>query len=410
MSDDPLKPKPDTSKSAAKKSPSKRSAQIRAAKQKLAGERKKGSQNPIVEDATYGELRENNRVVMRHQIALNLDSFRAAPENFQARPERSYPELKPVASPFLSIIVPTLNGMTWLPTLMDALSRQTFRDFEVIVVDDGSSDHTVGFLEENYPAVRVIVNRQNQGFVVSCNTGAAAARGKIIVFLNNDTEPETTWAEELARAICSHPQSGIFASKLLLFDERDKLHSAGDIMGLDGIPRNRGVWQVDNGQFDHNAAIFGGCGGAVAYRRELWTALGGFDEQFWMYIEDADFAFRAQLLGWEATFVPSARVYHHLSATGGGVLASYYVGRNTIWLIAKNMPRTLLWRNFPRIIAAQLAIAVDALRHWRGEAARARLRGQIAGVLGLPAILRKRAKIQPLRIVDDFELARKLTR
>jgi GT2 family glycosyltransferase len=212
----------------------------------------------------------------------------------------------------------------------------------------------------------------------------------------------------LARAVCTQPTSGIFASKMLLFDEREKIHSAGDNMGLDGIPRNRGVWQVDRGQFDQESSVFGGCGGAVAYRRELWTALGGFDEEFWMYVEDADFAFRAQLLGWDATFVPSARVYHHLSATGGGVLASYYVGRNTIWLIAKNMPRTLLWRNLIRIVLAQLLISVDALRAWRGEAARARLRGQVAGVLGLPHILRKRATIQPRRIRDDFELARRM--
>lgn len=410
MSDDLLKPKPDSSKSAAKKSASERAAQIRAAKDKLAGERSGSGQNPIVEDETYGELRENNRVVMRHQIALNLDSFRAAPEDFQLRPTREYPPLQEIASPFLSIIVPTYNGMRWLPVLMEALNRQSFRDFEVIVVDDGSVDETVAYLEQKYPAVRVVTNRQNQGFVASCNTGADIARGKVIVFLNNDTEPDEGWAEALTLAICANPDAGIFASKLLLFDERDTLHSAGDQIGLDGVPRNRGVWQKDAGQFDQALDVFGGCGGAVAYRRELWSALGGFDEQFWMYIEDADFAFRAQLLGWAAKFVPDARVYHHLSATGGGTLASYYVGRNTIWMIAKNMPRTLLWRNFPRILAAQLSTAVDALRNWRGEAARARLRGQIAGVLGLPTVLRKRAVIQPRRIVDDFELARKMQR
>jgi GT2 family glycosyltransferase len=129
-----------------------------------------------------------------------------------------------------------------------------------------------------------------------------------------------------------------------------------------------------------------------------------------MYLEDADFAFRAQLLGADALFVPGARVYHHLSATGGGELASYFVGRNTIWLIAKNMPRTLLWRNLPRILVAQFGIALDALRNWRGAAARARLRGQVAGLIGLPGVLRKRATIQPRRIVDDLELARKMER
>lgn len=408
MSDDDLKPKPDTSKSARKKSASERSAQIRAAKAKLAGERSGVGQNPIVEDATYGELRDDNRVVMRHQIALNLDAFRAAPEDFQARPTRTYRELTPVSSPFFSIIIPTYNGMRWLPTLMEALAGQTFRDFEVIVVDDGSHDQTVAFLEDHYPAVRVVVNRQNQGFVASCNTGADVARGRMIVFLNNDTEPEAEWAAELARGVCANPNAGIFACKLLLFERRNTLHSAGDMQGLDGVPRNRGVWEEDNGQFDNDLAVFGGCGGAVAYRRELWKALGGFDDAFWMYLEDADFAFRAQLLGWESRFVPAARVYHHLSATGGGVLASYYVGRNTIWMIAKNMPRTLLWRNFLPVVARQCSIAMSALMNFSGKEARARLRGQIAGVLGLPAILRKRATIQRRRILDDFELARKL--
>lgn len=410
MSDDLLKPKPDASKSARKKSPSKRSAQVRAAKEKLEGERKGSGQNPLVDDATYGELRENNRVVMRHQIALNLDSFRAAVEDFQARPARTYPALTAVASPFFSVIVPTLNGMRWLPTLMEALAKQTFGDFEVIVVDDGSHDNSVMWLEEHYPAVRVIVNRTNQGFAVACNTGAAVARGRVLVFLNNDTEPAPEWAEELALAVCQHPEVGMYACKMLLFDKRDTLHSAGDVIGLDGIPRNRGVWQIDDGQFDGQTSVFAGCGGAVAYRRDLWSALGGFDEEFWMYLEDVDFAFRAQLLGVEAIFVPGARVYHHLSATAGGVLGSYYVGRNTIWTIAKNMPRTLLWRNLPKIVGAQLSIARDALLNWRGAAARARLRGQIAGLLGLPSILRKRATIQPRRIVDDFELARKMQR
>jgi GT2 family glycosyltransferase len=410
MSDDPFRPKPDTSKSERKKSPSKRKAQVNAAKEKLQGERNGGGQNPLVEDATYGELRENERVVMRHQIALNLDTFRAAPDDFQLRPTRSYPPLKPTLAPFFSIVIPTLNGMKWLPALMAALERQTFRDFEVIIVDDGSQDDSVKWLEENYPSARVIVNRDNQGFAISCNTGAAAARGKVILMLNNDTEPDEAWAEALAKSVCSKPQAGIFASKLLLFDERDKLHSAGDSLGLDGIPHNRGVWQRDNGQFDHQRQVFSACGGAAAYRRDLWKALAGFDEEFWMYLEDVDFAFRAQLLGWETEYVPEAKVYHHISATGGGAIASYYSARNTIWMITKNMPRTLLWRNFFPILNAQIRIAVEALKNWRGAAARARLAGQIAGILSLPQMLRKRATIQPRRILDDFELARRMDR
>ena len=385
-----------------------RKAQQEQARARVAGERRGVNANPIVGDAVYGELRDENRVVMRHQIALNIETFRAAPAEFSARPERTYPPLRPTMSPFLSVIIPNYNGMRFLPALMTALEQQRFRDFEVIVVDDASRDGSVAWLEEHAPHVRLVVNRANQGFVASCNSGADVARGRVLVFLNNDTEPDAGWTEALARAVCTAPRAGILAGKLLLHDRRDTLHSAGDALGRDGIPRNRGVWETDHGQYDGQAGIFGGCGGAVAYRRELWQALGGFDESFWMYLEDADFAFRAQLLGWDTVFVPEARVYHHLSATGGGALASYYVGRNTIWLIAKNMPRSLLLRNLPRIVAAQARIALEALAAWRGEAARARLRGQVAGLLGIGQALGKRRVIQPRRVRDDRELAQRL--
>lgn len=371
---------------------------------------KRGHANPIVADETYGGLREADRVVMRHQIALNLDSFRAAPDDFQPRSAAGFPPLQDSATPFLSVIVPNYNGEKFLPTLLGALARQRFTDFETIVVDDASSDDSVAWLEANYPAARVIVNRHNRGFVASCNLAASAARGRILVFLNNDTEPEAGWTEALALAVCAHPEAAIFASKLLLFDRRDVLHSAGDELGRDGVPRNRGVWQRDTGQYDGNPQVFGGCGGAVAYRRDLWETLGGFDETFWMYLEDADFAFRAQLLGAEARFVPQARVYHHLSATGGGALSSYYVGRNTIWMIVKNMPRRMLVRQLPAIVGRQLQIAWEALRSWRGEAARARLRGQLAGVAGIGTALAQRRAIQPRRVRDDRVLAARLSK
>jgi GT2 family glycosyltransferase len=116
-----------------------------------------------------------------------------------------------------------------------------------------------------------------------------------------------------------------------------------------------------------------------------------------MYLEDVDLAWRLQLLGWEARFAPAARLYHHLSATGGGVLASYYTGRNTITVIAKDMPGPLLRRHFGRILAAQWRVTRDALAAWRGEAARARLRGQFAGVLRLPRALVWRREVQSRR-------------
>jgi GT2 family glycosyltransferase len=408
MSDE-LKPQPDSTKSAQRKSVETRTAQVQQAKEKLTAADSEGrNRNPITLDDTYSGLREDNRVVMRNTIALNLDNFRAAPEGFTARPARTYPPLRKVAAPFASVIVPNYNGVRYLPVVLDALRGQRFHDFEVIVVDDASTDASVSLLASHYADVRVIENRTNAGFVQACNTGAAAARGRMLVLLNSDTEPAPTWLAELVKAFVANPQAAMVTSKLLLFDRRDTLHTAGDLLGVDGIPRNRGVWEVDQGQYDAAPVVFSGCGGATAYRREVWQALGGFDEAFWMYLEDVDFGFRARLAGWEAIFAPAARVYHHLSASGGDVLASYYVGRNTIWLIAKNMPRSLLRRNALAIVRGQLAVTLDALRNWRGEAAQARLRGQLAGLLELPQQLQKRRAIQPRRQVEDEELAKLL--
>jgi GT2 family glycosyltransferase len=367
-----------------------------------------GNVNPIVLDETYHGLREENRVVMRRTIAINLDNFRAAPDNFDPRPQRTYPTLPEVAAPFFSVVVPTYNGLRHMPGVLDALARQAFTDFEVIVVDDASTDATAQWVADHHPGVRLIVNRRNLGFAASCNTGAAAARGRYIVMLNNDTEPDPAWLAELGRTIVAHPDAAVIASKLLLYDRRDTLHTAGDTLGRDGIPHNRGVWEQDRGQYDAAGEVFSGCGGASAYRKEVWTALGGFDEDFWMYLEDVDLSFRARLLGGKVVFAPAARVYHRLSQSGGDTLASYYVGRNTIWLIAKNMPRTLLLRNAAQIASSQLRIALDALRNWRGGAAQARLRGQWAGLTGLPQQLAKRRVIQPRRQLEDAELARLL--
>jgi GT2 family glycosyltransferase len=321
--------------------------------------------------------------------------------------------LQPVRPPFFSVIIPNFNGRRHLETLFDALAAQNFGDFEVIFADDGSSDESVAFVEANYANrmnLRLLVNRQNLGFVPNVNAAADAAHGRVLVLLNNDTEPEREWLAELALAVCENPHAAMVASKLLLFDKRDILHTAGDLLGSDGIPVNRGAWEKDNGQYDTRTEIFGGCGGAVAIRKEVWQALGGFDEAFWMYMEDMDFAFRAQLSGWKAVFAPRARVYHKVSSSGGDELASFYVGRNTLWIVAKNMPGALLLRHLPQIVAGQCRIALDALRNWRGQAARNRLRGQLAGILTLPSQLRKRRLIQQRRWTQDDEITERLTR
>ncbi len=409
-----FKSKPDPTKSESVKSALKRQAQVQKGKRKLAeaarAENPAPRANPIVADETYGGLREDNRVVMRHTIALNIADFKASSTDFEVRPVKFYAPLREVAAPFFSVVIPNFNGERYLPTCLAALRRQTFTDFEVIVADDASTDGAVELVERDFPEVRLVLNRQNQGFAVTCNTGAAASNGRFVVLLNNDTEPDEKWLEELAKVIVANPNAAAVASKLLLFDRRNTLHTAGDALGIDGVARNLGVWQRDIGQFDAGTQIFSACGGASAYRREVWDALGGFDEEFRMYLEDVDWGFRAHLAGYESVFAPEAKVYHHVSASGGDLQSSYYVGRNSIWMIAKDMPTGLLLKNLGSIIVAQLMVALAALGSIRGAAARARLRGQWDGIRGLRAQLAKRQLIQRNRVSTDAEISRLLVR
>lgn len=299
--------------------------------------------------------------------------------------------------PLLSVIIPNWNGVRHLPICLGSLRRQTYPCLEVILVDNASTDESVALVQRDYPEVIVVQLGGNLGLTGGINQGIQVARGEIIAPLNNDTEVIPGWAEALVTALLDHPEAGMAASKMLLFHRRDTLHSAGDAYGLDGIPVNRGVWQKDEGQFDDDEYIWGGCGGAVAYRRAMLDDIGLLDEDLFMYCEDVDLNWRAQLAGYKCVFAPRAVVYHHLSATGGGEIASFYTGRNTLWVLAKNYPRELLRHHWRAIVRAQLRITRDALKAWRGAAARARLRGQLAGLLGLPRWLRKRRAVQARR-------------
>jgi GT2 family glycosyltransferase len=314
-----------------------------------------------------------------------------------------------MSSPLLSIIIPHYNGAHHLPPCFNALRAQTYPHLEIILADNGSTDESLALTRRDFPEVKIIELGQNLGFAGAINRGIEQAEGEIIVPLNNDTEVASGWAEALVDALQNYPDAGIVASKMLLFDRRDTLHSAGDGFGTDGIPINRGVWQKDEGQFDHDTYIFGGCGGAVAYRRKMLEDIGLFDEDLFMYLEDVDLNWRAQLAGYRAVFAPKAVVYHRLSASGGGVIASFYTGRNTIFVLAKDLPGSIFRRHWQTIIRAQLKIALEALRAWRGEAARARLRGQLAGLWGLPKWLAKRNAVKQKKRVDDTYLESLLT-
>jgi GT2 family glycosyltransferase len=310
----------------------------------------------------------------------------------------------------VSVIIPNWNGMEHLPTCLDSLRRQTLREAEVVVVDNGSTDGSLQLLDRRYTEVNLLALGENRGFAGACNAGIRAARGTFIVLLNNDTEVDAAWLEEVLAAFERHPQAGTVASKMLLFDRRNRIHTAGDFYRVDGLPGNRGVWERDEGQYDEEEYVFGACGGSAAYRRSMLEQVGLLDEDFFFSCEDVDLAWRAQLAGWRCIYAPRAVVYHKLSATGGGKTASFYHGRNAIYLLIKDYPGDLWRAHWRDIFARQFHIAGEAIKAWRGAAARARLRGQLAGLLlGIPRMLPKRRAVQRTRVVNRANLERILT-
>jgi GT2 family glycosyltransferase len=316
------------------------------------------------------------------------------------------PEARP---PLVSIIIPHWNAAHHLPTCLGSLRRQTYPHVEVIVADNGSTDGSLELLAGDYPDVKVLPLGENRGFAGACNAGMGEVQGEIVILLNNDTQADPRWVEEVIAAFQRHPEAGLVASKMLLFDQRDTFHTAGDFYRLNGIPGNRGVWQEDAGQYEREEHVFSACGGSAAYRKVTLEQVGLLDEDFFYSCEDLDLAWRAQLAGWQCIYAPRAIVYHRLSATGGGVTASFYDGRNFIYLLAKDYPGDLWRTHWQAILRAQWRITAEALRAWRGEAARARLRGQLAGLLGIPKMLRKRRAVQRSRVVDRSYLERILT-
>lgn len=312
----------------------------------------------------------------------------------------------------IDIIIPNYNGVALLPTCLDALRKQTRQDFAITIVDDGSTDESLDVLARHYPDARVIRLATNHGLAAAINIAIAQTNAPFVVLLNNDTEVTPTWLVELIGALERYPTYDFAASKLLLFDRRDVLHAAGDGYAPRGEPFNRGVWQPDRGQYDALTEVWGPCAGAAAYRRSALDRLATngqvFDNDLFMYCEDVDLNLRARLVGIRTLFVPSAVVYHRLSATGGGTLASYYCGRNFIAVWAKNMPAPLVLRYFASFFAYQLMVAFDAARHSSGVAARARLRGQLAGLRALPRFLAKRRERR--QSITNQEFARWLGR
>jgi len=311
--------------------------------------------------------------------------------------------------PSVSVIVLTWNGKEFLRGCLDSLAAQTFRDFETVLVDNGSTDGSAEFVREFYPRVRLVTLPENTGFAGGNKRGLAECGGEFIVTLNNDTKAEPEFLAELVAAAESDPRIGMVASKMLNFHETGRIDSVGIRVAVTGMASNIGVGEADEGQYDTPREVFGACGGAALYRRAMLDEVGFFDPSFFAYYEDTDLAWRGRLAGWCCITAPRAVVYHVHSATGGRMspFTVYHVHRNKWYVIVANWPAWLLLEHLPLIVWYDLgALVLATLRGRLGAALRARLHV----LRDLPLLLHRRREVRRRCRIEVCEVVRFLER
>lgn len=248
----------------------------------------------------------------------------------------------------VTIVIPNYNGKHFMEPCLSSLSKQTYKNFHILVVDNASSDGSIEYMEENYPDIELIKLQKNFGFSKAVNIGIQHSRTPYVILLNNDTTVDTRYVEEMVKAIEKSPKIFSVSSKMIQMYHPELIDSAGDLYTLLGWGVCRGCGRpVSNYQkYDE---IFTACAGAAIYRRSVFDEIGYFDENHFAYLEDIDIGYRARIYGYYNMYCPTALVYHVGSGTSGSKYNSFKVklaARNNLYLNYKNMPALQLVLNF----------------------------------------------------------------
>ena len=306
-----------------------------------------------------------------------------------------------------SIVIPNVNGKEFLPDCLAALRGQSLDDFEVIVVDNGSTDGSVALVRESFPEVRVIELDANYGFAKAMNVGIEAAAGEYIAPLNYDTQAAADWLAELVACLERHPEAAAAASKTLLMRDARLIDGAGDVMDWSFLPHPRGHGEPDSEHFQQETQVFSASGAACVWRAKALRDIGLFDVDFFSYYEDVDLGFRARLLGYECWYAPRSVALHVRGAWSAGrsEFTFFHPVKNRWFMIVKNVPALLLLRHLPRILFGEAYWWNQARKHRK---IRVTLRAYGAVARSLPRLLAKRRELQPRRRVSLRELDRAL--
>ncbi len=283
----------------------------------------------------------------------------------------------------VTIIIPNYNGRHFMAACLDSLRNQTYRDFQIVIVDNASSDGSLEFLRANYPEAHLLPLDKNYGFSKAVNAGIEYARTPYVILLNNDTAADKDYVSQMVRAIESAPDIFSVSSKMIQMYHPELIDSTGDLYTVLGWGICRGNGQPVS-KYTVSDRIFTACAGAAIYRRSVFQEIGLFDEHHFAYLEDIDIGYRAQIYGYRNIFCSGALVRHVGSGTSGSKYNSFKVklsARNSVYLNYKNMPAPFLIINALPILAGHIIKAVFFISKGFG---RDYLRGLAEGLSTFP--------------------------
>jgi GT2 family glycosyltransferase len=304
----------------------------------------------------------------------------------------------------VAAVIVSANSGAYLERTLTSLRGQTKPLRRIIVVDNASDDGSCHGLEERHPGVEVLRLQENLGFAGANNLAVRVATDcDWIALVNPDAFPEPRWLETLLEAAAASPQFTFFGSRLVSADDDAVLDGTGDVYHVSGM-----AWRRDHGRPVRERSreeVFSPCAAAAFYQRDVFLAVGGFDERFFCYYEDTDLSFRLRLGGNRCLYVHDAVCLHVGSSSTGrdSDFTIYHSYRNQVWTFAKNMPTWLLVLYLPQhLLVNVLTVAAYTVR---GQA-KVILRAKRDALRDLPAVLRERRALQRNRRVGGLELRR----
>lgn len=255
----------------------------------------------------------------------------------------------------ITVVIPNYNGVKFLRECLQSLAEQEngTPEYEVLVVDNGSTDGSPGLVGSMLPQARVVSLPENTGFCHAVNVGIKASKSPYVILLNNDTRVRPGFVRELHRAMESRPDAFSVSARMLMWDRPELLDDAGDRYCVLGWAFARGKGKPA-GVCDRAAEIFSACGGAAIYRRRILEEIGLFDELHFAYMEDLDIGYRARIYGYRSYYEPKAEVVHYGSASSGSrynAFKTQLASANNVYVVGKNMPLPQLIWNLPLLAA-----------------------------------------------------------